>query len=45
VDGGRKFGPVLKGGKIGFRQMAGLIAEYAGLQVREVVPRPIPDAG
>lgn len=34
-DDGRCFGPVLDTGKIGFRQMAGLIAEYANLQVHE----------
>lgn len=33
IDDGERFGPVLKDGKIGFRQMAGLIAEYANLQV------------
>jgi hypothetical protein len=38
LDDGCSFGPVLKDGKIGFRQMAGLIAEYANLQVHEVVP-------
>jgi len=38
IDDGRNFDPVLKNGKIGFRQMAGLIAEYANLQVHEVVP-------
>ena len=37
IDDGRSFGPVLNGGKIGFRQMAGLIAEYGNLQVHEVV--------
>ena len=36
VDDGQSFGPVLNDGKIGFRQMAGLIAEYANLQVHEV---------
>jgi hypothetical protein len=35
-DDGRRFGPVLGGGKIGFRQMAGLIAEYGNLEVRQV---------
>jgi len=38
VDDGETCGPVLEGGKIGFRQMAGLIAEYANLKVSEVVP-------
>ena len=39
IDDGQSFGPVLRDGKIGFRQMAGLIAEYANLQVHEVVSR------
>jgi hypothetical protein len=33
VDDGQTYGPLLGGGKIGFRQMAPLIAEYANLQV------------
>jgi len=33
VDDGESYGPVLGGGKIGFRQMAPLIAEYADLKV------------
>jgi hypothetical protein len=36
-DDGVQFGPVLQGGKIGFRQMAPLIAEYANLKVRTVI--------
>lgn len=36
VDDGRTYGPLLGGGKIGFRQMAPLIAEYANLQVYAV---------
>ncbi len=32
-DDGSQYGPVLSGGKIGFRQMAPLIAEYANLEV------------
>ncbi|MCA1808740.1 MAG: DUF1961 family protein [Kiritimatiellia bacterium] len=36
LDDGVGYGPVLQGGKIGFRQMAGLIAEYANLQVHAV---------
>jgi len=32
-DDGEKYGPLLHGGKIGFRQMAPLIAEYANLKV------------
>ena len=33
TDDGETFGPTLADGKIGFRQMAGLIAEYASLHV------------
>jgi len=36
IDDGEQYGPVLHDGKIGFRQMAGLVAEYANLQVHEV---------
>lgn len=36
TDDGRQFGPRLGGGKIGFRQMAPLIAEYADLKVTGV---------
>lgn len=36
IDDGETCGPVLGGGKIGFRQMAGLIAEYADLKVHAV---------
>jgi hypothetical protein len=36
VDDGQTYGPPLGGGKIGFRQMAPLIAEYANLQVHAV---------
>ncbi|UCD73727.1 MAG: DUF1961 family protein [Candidatus Bathyarchaeota archaeon] len=35
-DDGTTFGPSLSSGKIGFRQMAPLVAEYANLVVREV---------
>jgi hypothetical protein len=35
VDDGETYGPLLDGGKIGFRQMAPLIGEYANLVVRE----------
>jgi hypothetical protein len=31
---GKSHGPLLGGGKIGFRQMAPLIAEYANFRVR-----------
>jgi hypothetical protein len=37
IDDGTSFGPVLAGGKIGFRQMAGLVGEYRNLEVRSVV--------
>lgn len=33
MDDGKKFGPLLANGKIGFRQMAPLVAEYANLTV------------
>ncbi|MFO7870440.1 MAG: DUF1961 family protein [Kiritimatiellia bacterium] len=36
VDDGESYGPVLEGGKIGFRQMAGLIADYGNLEVWSV---------
>jgi hypothetical protein len=36
VDDRQTYGPLLGGGKIGFRQMAPLIAEYANLQVHAV---------
>lgn len=35
-DDGQTYGPLLGGGKIGFRQMAPLIGEYANLQVQGV---------
>ena len=35
-DDGETYGPLLKGGKIGFRQMAPLMAEYANLKVHAV---------
>ena len=38
-DDGQTCGPVLGGGRIGFRQMAPLMADYANLVVREVTPR------
>ena len=37
VDDGETYGPLLAGGKIGFRQMAPLVGEYANLQVRGVI--------
>jgi hypothetical protein len=36
TDDGQTYGPTLGGGKIGFRQMAPLIAEYANLEVYAV---------
>lgn len=36
TDDGETYGPVLGGGRIGFRQMAPLIAEYADLKVHAV---------
>ena len=36
TDDGTSFGPVLGGGRIGFRQMAPLMAEYANLTVHRV---------
>jgi len=33
MDDGKSFGPLLRGGKIGFRQMSPLIAEYANMNV------------
>lgn len=36
TDDGFSCGPILTNGKIGFRQMAGLIAEYADLKVHSV---------
>lgn len=38
IDDGVSYGPVLGAGRIGFRQMAPLIAEYADLRVRAVLP-------
>lgn len=38
IDDGTTYGPILGGGKIGFRQMAPLIGEYANLVVRGVAP-------
>jgi len=39
TDDGQTYGSVLGGGKIGFRQMAPLIAEYANLKVHTVAKR------
>ncbi len=35
-DDGREYGPVIGGGKIGFRQMAPMIGEYSNLKVYEL---------
>lgn len=35
IDDGKTYGPVLGGGRIGFRQMAPLVGEYGNLAVRE----------
>lgn len=35
-DDGETYGPLLKGGKIGFRQLAPMIGEYANLEVYEI---------
>lgn len=36
TDPGDKFGPLLTDGKIGFRQMAGLVGQYANLKIHRV---------
>ena len=36
IDAGKEHGPVLTGGRIGFRQMAPLIGEYANLKVESI---------
>lgn len=36
MDDGKSYGPILTGGKIGFRQMAPLIGEYNNLEVRSI---------
>lgn len=36
IDDGNTYGPLLQGGKIGFRQLAPLIGEYANLKVYEI---------
>jgi len=38
TDDGQSYGPVLGAGRIGFRQMAPLIAEYANLRVQALEP-------
>jgi hypothetical protein len=39
VDDGQSTGPVLEGGKIGFRQMTPMLAEYANLVIHRVAQR------
>lgn len=39
TDDGETYGPVLGGGKMGFRQMAPLIAEYANLKVYQAAAK------
>ena len=36
VDDGETYGPLLGGGKIGFRQLAPLVAEYGNLKVYQL---------
>lgn len=38
-DDGKRYGPPLGGGRLGFRQMAPLIAEYDNFEVYNVTPR------
>jgi hypothetical protein len=38
TDDGQTYGPLLTGGKVGFRQMTPLIAEYANLEVHALPP-------
>ncbi len=38
TDDGKTFGPVLGGGKIGFRQMTPMVGEYANLEIRGCTP-------
>lgn len=37
IDDGVTYGALLAGGKIGFRQMAPLVAEYKNLQIHEII--------
>ncbi len=36
VDDGKTYGPILEGGKIGFRQLAPMVGEYSDLKVYEL---------
>ena len=36
-DDGEQYGPVLPGGKIGFRQMAPLTAAYSNLKINQLI--------
>ncbi len=38
ADDGSTFGPFLKNGRIGFRQLAPMVAEYSNLKVYELIP-------
>ena len=38
LDDGRRFGPVLGSGKIGFRQMSGTVARYRSFRVQALAP-------
>lgn len=40
VDDGERYGSILESGRIGFRQMAGLIGEYGNLKVQKVRFQP-----
>jgi Domain of unknown function (DUF1961) len=42
-DDGRTYGPVLGGGRIGFRHQGGLVAEYANLRVHALEGEPLVD--
>ncbi|WP_163581835.1 DUF1961 family protein [Gracilibacillus saliphilus] len=37
IDDGTSFGPVLQGGKIGFRQMAPMVAAYSNLSIKHAI--------
>jgi hypothetical protein len=37
VDDSRQYGPILSSGKVGFRQMAPLVAEYGNFSAHEVL--------
>ena len=35
-DDGKTYGPLLEGGKIGFRQLAPFVGEYANLRIYKI---------